>query len=80
VVGLASEKGKGSASRRPPFYDPHRPPVFFLLLNVFATPELLSGCEPAQMAREGRGMTGKAQEQQKAPWEGTVRQRMRSQK
>ena len=28
----------------------------------------------------GKGRTGKIQEQQKAPWEGTIRQRMRSQK
>jgi hypothetical protein len=65
VVGLASGKGEGSTSRRPPFYGPRRPLVFFLSLNVFATPEFLSGCEPAQMARDGWGMTGKIQERQK---------------
>ena len=29
VVGLASGKGEGSASRQPPFYGPRRPPYSF---------------------------------------------------
>ena len=64
--GVSFRKGEDSASRWPPFYGPRRPPVFFLSLNIFATPEFLSGCELAQMEREGPGVTGKIQERQKA--------------
>ena len=72
MVGIASGTGESFASHQPPFFGPHRAPVFFLSRSItFHYPR--SAHRDAnwlkrkeKKAAEGRGMMGMIQRQRKA--------------